>query len=662
MPTISIIVPVYKVEKYVEKCILSIISQTYKDLEIILVDDGSPDNCGRICDEYAEKDSRIRVIHKENGGLSDARNAGIDVAAGEYIMFVDSDDYITGNMVEILYNRIQSDNSDMALCSYEWVDESGNAIAERIDESVIKNECITSREALEKLCSDKGWYYVTAWAKLYKKSLFSNIRFPKGRLHEDEFTTYKIIAKCNKISCVEDLMYKYVQRNASIMSSMSIERQLDAAEAFSERTEFLLGKNYVDIAVKNSIVAIGNYRYHYNLSEKTKENKRVIRKIEKRLRKMCVKLIMSTIPFKKKIFFGMCILNMHRNILSILKKLNTTLQIAKEIYAVILKTKTRKKRIFLMYTPVHSNMGDHAIRRGELQFFGKCFSECKLIEINESLVKSNKIKNKINKNDLLAINGGGFLGDLWMKPENDFKAIIQSFPNNKIIAMPNTAYYSDTESGRKLLEEDRGFYAEHKNVIFFLRDKRSYDLMTELVGSERCRYFPDMALMLKPEFNLQRENILLCTRGDHETVHGKDEFEAVKAELENHGYTVSYTDTVKSVGEKFAYDRKLRDKYMDSVLREFASAKLVVTERLHGMILSAITGTPCLAVDNVSKKVSGVYDWIDYLDYVKITDLADIDAETAARLIDTKSVYTNGNLEKKFADMAEYIKKYWAED
>lgn len=651
MATVSIIVPVYKVEKYLDKCIESIISQTYKDLEIILVDDGSPDNCGGICDEYATKDSRIRVIHKENGGLSDARNAGLNIATGEYIMFVDSDDYITENMVEILYNKIQSDKSDMAVCSYEWVDEVGEAIEEHIGESPVENECISSYDILEKLCGNKGWYYVIASAKLYKKSLFEDIRFPKGKVHEDAFIIHRIMDKCDKISCVEDLMYKYVQRTDSIMGKGISIKRLDDTEAYIERCKFLLEKNYVELAWRTAITAINTYQVYYLGIEKTKENKKVIKQTEQRIRQMCVALLKKEISVKRKIYLVATALRVQR----VYKKI----KLAKDIYSVIFKTKTRKRRIFLMYTPTYPNMGDHAIMYGEERFFKKYFPNSKLIKVNDFISRSGRIRKAVKREDLIAITGGGFLGDLWIQAENDFKAMIQSFPNNKVIAMPNTAYYSETENGKKLLEKDRKFYAEHKNVMFFLRDKRSYDLMTELVGGERCRYLPDMALMLKPEFNLERKNILICTRGDHETVHSKEEFEKLKNILEGKGYTVSYTDTVKNVNSKFAKNKKMRERYMEDVLREFASAKLIITERLHGMVLSAITKTPCIAVDNVSKKVSGVYAWIDYLDYIEVTDFENINADMAERLMNTNPEFDTSKLAIHFDDMAKQIKEYW---
>ena len=231
MEKISVIVPVYKVEKYLRRCVDSIINQTYPELEIILVDDGSPDNCGKICDEYAAKDSRIKVIHKENGGLSDARNAGIDVSTGDYISFVDSDDHIALDMYEKMYNAIKKEDADISICSVANIDESGSRISMSY-ESPVKDGVLTVKEVLtEKLQGRTYWYWIVMWNKLYKKSLFSEIRFPYGKLNEDAFVIGRLLALSNKLACVSEELYYYLRRSDSIMGSNKTVRNLDEIEA-----------------------------------------------------------------------------------------------------------------------------------------------------------------------------------------------------------------------------------------------------------------------------------------------------------------------------------------------------------------------------------------------------------------------------------------------
>lgn len=235
---ISVIVPVYKVERYLCRCVDSIIAQTYTNLQIILVDDGSPDGSGAICDDYAAKDSRITVIHKKNGGLSDARNEGLVAACGSYIGFVDSDDYIAVDMYEKLYKAIVACNADMSVCNFRYVDENGNNIEERNIALPVKDEVIDGITALTRTLDDKGWYYVTAWNRLYSRKLLQSIYFPDGKLHEDEFIVHRIYSKADKVACVADACYMYVQRGGSIMQTGYGIRNLDAVEALEQRFEF----------------------------------------------------------------------------------------------------------------------------------------------------------------------------------------------------------------------------------------------------------------------------------------------------------------------------------------------------------------------------------------------------------------------------------------
>ena len=201
MKKISVIVPIYKVEKYIHRCIDSIINQTYKNLEIILVDDGSPDSCPRICDEYAKKDKRIKVIHKENGGLSDARNKGVDIATGDYIAFVDSDDYIHPNMYEVLIYELEKNNSDIALCKYKIVYEKSK-IKTEID-GKFEVYSLNNLQALDSMYGKDGVDFIVAWNKLYKKDLFNKIRYPVGKIHEDEYTTYKLLFASKNVIYIE---------------------------------------------------------------------------------------------------------------------------------------------------------------------------------------------------------------------------------------------------------------------------------------------------------------------------------------------------------------------------------------------------------------------------------------------------------------------------
>lgn len=231
---ITVVIPVYKVEQYLPKCVDSILVQTYPDLEIILVDDGSPDGCPALCDQYAAMDSRVHVIHQSNCGLSGARNAGIDQANGAYLMFVDSDDYIEPTMVEKLYSALMQCNADMSICGLRKVNEYGEEIPD--GERAINDEVLTPQQILcEKTFQQNGWHWIISCNKLYRKELFDDLRFPLGKLHEDEYISPLLYLRCSKIACVPDELYNYVQRGDSIMSNDDDLKHLDGAEAIFKR-------------------------------------------------------------------------------------------------------------------------------------------------------------------------------------------------------------------------------------------------------------------------------------------------------------------------------------------------------------------------------------------------------------------------------------------
>lgn len=216
-PKISIIIPIFKVEEYLKDCIDSVIQQTYTNLEIILVNDGSPDNCGAICDAYAKQDARITVIHKENGGLSDARNAGLDICTGDYIAFVDSDDVIHPRFIEVLYTNLLEASADISFCDFEKFTETKNIQFSKIHQSEKIN--LNGLQMIDHLY-DTNWMpkNVVVWNKLYIREIFSNLRFPKGLVHEDGFV-FLDIYKCNPPIIYSNLrLYYYRNNSESIMS------------------------------------------------------------------------------------------------------------------------------------------------------------------------------------------------------------------------------------------------------------------------------------------------------------------------------------------------------------------------------------------------------------------------------------------------------------
>ena len=293
---ISVIIPVYKVEQYLDRCVKSVLEQSYTNLEIFLVDDGSPDSCGAMCDQWAEKEPRIRVIHKENGGLSDARNAGLDAATGEYIVFIDSDDYIAADMIQNLYRALKENDADMSICNFCYVDENGSLLAEESQGSPLEDEVLTGPEAIAKEADylHKGWYYIFTWNKLYKKCLFHDVRFPKGKLSEDDYTAHRVFQQCKRIATIRYVGYYYVQRGGSIIHNRSRFLFLHRAEGRLERAKLCY-----DLGLKESAgqtywlaaMALPNAFRKDTSPEVIREQKSVLQKYRRQIwmRKYCPK-------------------------------------------------------------------------------------------------------------------------------------------------------------------------------------------------------------------------------------------------------------------------------------------------------------------------------------------------------------------------------------
>lgn len=215
---VSVIVPVYKVESYICRAVDSLLNQTYRNLEIILVDDGSPDKCPKICDDYGHRDSRIRVIHKKNGGLSDARNVGLKVATGKYITFLDSDDYISLDAIEKFLRIAQEQNVDVVCCGLNLIDDHGEIYDYRKGDVSFK----ANGETVAKLLLKDIFPYNFCPSKFYKRTLFDGITFPVGRIYEDIATTYRVISKAASVYCMKECMYYYERgRNGNITSELN---------------------------------------------------------------------------------------------------------------------------------------------------------------------------------------------------------------------------------------------------------------------------------------------------------------------------------------------------------------------------------------------------------------------------------------------------------
>lgn len=292
MPKISIIVPVYNVEEYLEICIDSILNQTFKDFELILVNDGSTDNSLKICKYYENIDNRIYIIDKKNGGLSSARNAGLDIAKGEYIGFVDSDDYIHPQMYELLYNQIIKNKADISMCDFKKVSEFNKK--ELSAKGILNNkiEILDNKESLFKLGEKDSVTYIVSWNKLYNKGLFKNIRFKEGIIHEDEYIIHRLLYQAKNLVYIKGRLYFYLQREGSIMNRKTNINSTDYLLACSDRVRFFYEKDLIQLKDKWQMFYLWKlFTDYHELRENYNGNKKleIIRKDFTKLLKILLK-------------------------------------------------------------------------------------------------------------------------------------------------------------------------------------------------------------------------------------------------------------------------------------------------------------------------------------------------------------------------------------
>lgn len=243
MSLISVIVPIYNVEKYLDKCIESIVNQTYKNLEIILVDDGSPDNCPKICDEWAEKDNRIKVVHKENGGAGSARNAGLEASSGEWIGFVDGDDSIDEDFYEALLDKSNDGYYDVVACGFKYISKDKTRLS---DNYYNEEHVFTKDELLTEYFEFCKSQWVSFCNKIIKKVLFNNLKFPEGRYFEDWTLAPMVYYNADKILYLPEYKYNYFIRQGSAMRTETIKRYLDCVLADYDHYTFFNNRN-IDI-------------------------------------------------------------------------------------------------------------------------------------------------------------------------------------------------------------------------------------------------------------------------------------------------------------------------------------------------------------------------------------------------------------------------------
>ena len=655
MPEISVIVPVYNVERYLTRCIDSILAQTYQNFELILVDDGSTDGSGTLCDSYMKKDSRIKVIHKKNGGLSDARNSGIDAAEGEFLSFIDSDDWVRPDFLNILHGNAVQYGADVSVVNLHKEYDDGRI--EKLNR--VSEELLSREEALQNLYRI-GIYINVACNKLYKSALFSDIRYPVGKLHEDGFTTYKLLYKANRVYYSDADLYCYYQRSGSIMNQPFTERRLDEYEVYKERAEFFQREHLTKLLGQNERTKNACIR---TLTVKIMESEWP-RKQKKKYLTFFQREVKATLPYLKKedalaasiycaspmLFYWMHKLKSHlKRERRLVRESRIMLRFVSDcLWARILH---KNHVAFLMMTPVGGNLGDHAIAIAEEELLSDLYfveMPCPYFEI---YWKHKNIVQKLVQNSTILLNGGGYLGTLWYDAAEQFtRKVIETFQNNPIIILPNTCYYEDSDWGREQFEQSKAVYNSHHALYIFAREEISYEFMK---GQYKNVYLmPDLVMSLRWNAEVsERSGALVCLREDCERTVSEAEKKMLLEQMERHFKRVVITDTVvpRQIGRK---ERKTR---VYEKLKEFSRAKLVLTDRLHGMVFAAITGTPCIVIHSKSHKLEGCFRWIKNLEYIRFIENMDEISSVIGQIVGREYFYDNSDLSGYYEKLKRFV-------
>ena len=615
---VSVIIPVYKVENYIDKCMETVLSQSYENLEILLVDDGSPDNCGRICEDYAAKDSRVKVIHKMNGGLSSARNAALDVMTGKWVVCIDSDDYVHRDYVKDLYEAAIRHKADIAVGSHYQEKGDQLSITEKIfDEEV----CYDRMQALHKLVED-DYIKNYAWGKIYRAELFEGVRYPDGRNYEDIATTYYLFDKSERIVKIPNYLYYYIIRDDSISFNKSRQMWHKGCHASclgqQERCEYFKKKGYEEL-YNLAQARLLPYLYSDITSGYSDDAHKDVRDSQDYIRAHRGEFEANPyVSRKDKKLLGVYLKgqgyykvysetkNYFNRAYRIFRKSRGKIKILRNSGGFEL-TEGRKKRLVYFELPCFDNLGDHAIAYAAEEILRSFCDETEyqLFVVDGWNVDSSvsALKKCLSPEDVFVCQGGGNFGSLYDFAEVFRRKVFKAFRGNRIILMPQTCFYAEDEEGKRALEADKEAIEKCSDLTLYARDMTSYEFMKNNFRAKVEFLHDTVSLYDATEWaSKEREGIVVCLRSDKEGKLTLGDKKIIISECEKKR-KVMVTDTCTN------YDVATteREKVLKDKWKLWGKSELVVTDRLHGMIFALITGTPCIVIGNNHFKVYEAY-------------------------------------------------------
>lgn len=634
----SIIMPVYNVEKYVEKAIISVMNQTYKNFELIVVNDGTKDNSMDIIKKLQKEDKRIKIFNKDNGGLSSARNFGLKYATGEYVCFVDSDDYVYANYLEVLYNEILNKESDLIIFGYNVdVIDSNEIILKEFD--ILENYQEFNKK--NKLYFENVSMIGYAWNKCFKRSIIeeNNLTYEEGTSYiEDIIFNCDFIKKCTNIIIIPNIIYHYVQRERETLGRKSYNNMLELDLRYSEKLKQILlllnnSRRKVDKTIYNTLFERIKWSLNLITLDKNISRKKklfliktyfiYIKNNEKKFNSYVTfsrkdKIFMFLVKRKStEIFYvaNKLLFFLKKQLQNIKSKIpNYTKDKLKYYFSLSKgneKLNSKKQKIIVFLGANYGNLGDVAITESQVNFLKSNFPEREIIEIpiTDTYTSLKSVKRKLKKGDVITLIGGGNISNLYEDIERQRRFIIKKLKKYPIISFPQTIYFTETEEGNKSKWKTINVYRKHPKLYLFAREDKTYKFLNRYFDSNKIFICPDIVLsnsIVKNVKSHKRKNFIFCVRKDKESVLSKNQLENIIKVVDDS--LVIFTDTQIN---KNHMSNAERQKELNKLLNLFCNSKLVITDRLHGMILCAITNTPCLALDNKNGKVSGVYEkWL----------------------------------------------------
>ena len=681
MSKVSVIIPVYNIEQYVGDAIRSIMSQTHRDLDIIVVDDGSTDGSGLLCDALAQKDRRIRVIHKENGGLSDARNAGLDIAEGEYIYFLDGDDTADEKLIETALSYM-TDDVDLVRFQYTKSYESGGT------EDVKRRSGDFRIPTPEKkykflyqifLRAHVGW---EAWGGLYKRSLIEEygLRFADNSriFAEDLYFNTCYIFHARRIIAIESCLYHYRIRQESIMrvqsKRLNVGRMNELAKEvlrFAERFEDcrLFVERFQTLFYFIMVMPVRNAQKILNGYMTAQIRERVLDDIQD------LGFFYQQLGDPR---------TLESDFLEIFSDFDTTARIAYLRYYIhgsrmrllienirdlayfkfhdpedirgtgsrnlLERLKNRKERVILyLGSDEYGNVGDHAINEYTNLFLKPVFEKEKILEVTGTEYRRDAgiLHHYVSQEDVLILPGGGNFGNRY-NAEKIREDIMETWPSNRKVMFPQSACFTDDSEGDKALAQASERYRDEANITLFARDPYTFDLMRKNFD---CPVYlcPDIVLVGQATPAQKRDrSVLICLRSDKEGRFSEADIRQLERRLTARGSRHRRIDLQKD----YMIFKEDRRRAVAEHMSAFAGAGLVITDRLHGVIFSAITGTPCIAVDNYNGKVRRGCEWLSDLPYIHFCDDDRISDELIRELMYRgQGIYNPGRFDEYYMQL-----------